>query len=274
MSAITTEDIHIDTDQGRLFARRWALGPDDAAHHAPIVLFHDSLGCVDLWRDFPERLAITTQRTVIAYDRLGFGRSDPHPGTLALTFIHDEANGGFRRLRDALGFNDFIAFGHSVGGGMATSCAAAYGDVCRGLVTESAQTFVEDRTRAGVLQAKHGFAQPGQVDRLKKYHGDKAAWVLSAWVDTWLSPEFADWKLDDELRRVRCPVLALHGDQDEYGSAAHPEKIAALTGGRAVVLEGCGHVPHREKLDAVLGLAGQWLTNIGLSSAGVTPYMP
>ncbi len=256
MSVIASQDVHVDTAKGRLYARRW--DPAGAAG-APVVLFHDSLGCVALWRDFPEQLASETGRAVIAYDRLGFGLSDPNPATLVRGFIEEEADGDFARLRDALDIGPFVAFGHSVGGGMAVNVAARHASDCRALITESAQAFAEDRTVAGVADAKRGFAEPGQLDRLKKYHGEKAAWVLGAWVDNWLSPAFTDWTLDEALRQVRCPVLALHGEADEYGSPAHPERIAALTGGRHLLLENCGHVPHREQSRVVLDVVGQWL---------------
>nr|WP_312474762.1 alpha/beta hydrolase [Achromobacter ruhlandii] len=258
MSSIASQDVHVPTPQGRLFARRWDPAGRDA-DAAPIVLLHDSLGCVELWRDFPERLAMATGRAVIAYDRLGFGRSDPNPATLATGFVEAEADGGFQDLRRALDIGPFIAFGHSVGGGMGICCAAAHPADCRALITESAQTFAEDRTLDGIRAAQRNFAEPGQLDRLKKYHGDKAAWVLSAWVDTWLSPAFAQWNLDDALRRVQCPVLALHGEEDEYGSTAHPGIIARLAGGRQALLENCGHVPHREQPHIVLDLTSQWL---------------
>ena len=256
MSVIASQDVHVDTAKGRLYARRW--DPAGAAG-APVVLFHDSLGCVALWRDFPEQLASETGRSVVAYDRLGFGLSDPNPATLVRGFIEEEADGDFARLRDALDIGPFVAFGHSVGGGMAVNVAARHASDCRALITESAQAFAEDRTVAGVADAKRGFAEPGQLDRLKKYHGEKAAWVLGAWVDNWLSPAFTDWTLDEALRQVRCPVLALHGEVDEYGSPAHPERIAALTGGRHLLLENCGHVPHREQSRVVLDVVGQWL---------------
>ncbi|MFH7109453.1 alpha/beta fold hydrolase [Achromobacter xylosoxidans] len=258
MSSIASQDVHVSTPQGRLFARRWDPAGRDA-DAAPIVLLHDSLGCVELWRDFPEQLAAATGRAVIAYDRLGFGRSDPNPATLTTGFVEAEARDGFQAVRQALGIGRFIAFGHSVGGGMGIYCAATHPQDCDALITESAQTFAENRTLDGIRAAQRNFAEPGQLDRLKKYHGDKAAWVLSAWVDTWLSPAFADWKLDDALRQVKCPVLALHGEVDEYGSAAHPEIIARLTGGKQALLENCGHVPHREQARIVLDLAGQWL---------------
>jgi len=262
-NAVTATDHRIGTEQGALFARRWV--PQDASRDAPapIVLFHDSLGCVALWRDFPEQLAASTRRSVVAYDRLGFGRSDAHPGLLSLTFIRDEAETLVPRLCDALGLGTIVPFGHSVGGGMAIATAARWPDRCAALVTESAQSFVEDRTRAGLEAARVEFARPGQIERLARYHGAKARWVLDAWIETWLSPEFADWHLDDDLRRVRCPALAIHGDQDEYGSAEHPGRIARLTQGpaKAVILEGCGHVPHREQPARVLADVVEFLAS-------------
>jgi len=263
MNSVVTQSCSVDTDAGRLFVRRWDLNTPASNNKAAIVLFHDSLGCVELWRDFPGQLAASTGRSVIAYDRLGFGKSDPNSCKLGSGFVTDEATTGFRFLRDALDLRAFVAFGHSVGGGMAAACAGAYPDSCRALITESAQTFVEALTVAGITDAKRAFAEPGQIERLQKYHGDKAAWVLSAWTDTWLSDDFARWDLEPELLRVRCPTLAIHGDRDEFGSVVHPARIADKTGGRSVVVEGCGHVPHREKAELVLDLVSAWLLKIG-----------
>ena len=259
--AVTATDHQVATGEGTLFARRWVQRDASADAPVPIVMFHDSLGCVELWRNFPEQLAMATRRSVVAYDRLGFGRSDDHPGPLPLTFIRDEAEAVVPRLCDALGIDTFVPFGHSVGGGMAIATAARWPDRCVALVTESAQSFVEDRTRAGLEAARAEFGRPGQLERLARYHGAKARWVLDAWIETWLSPEFADWHLDDDLRRVRCPALALHGDQDEYGSPEHPGRIARLTQGpsTAVILDGCGHVPHREQPARVLAEVAAFL---------------
>lgn len=258
---VRASDHWITTEEGKLFARAWRLTDLPRDVDAPILLFHDSLGCVDLWRDFPEQLAVATRRTVVGYDRLGFGRSDAHPGQLPLRFIRDEAVRVVPRLREALDLDVIVPFGHSVGGGMAVATAARWPERCAALVTEAAQTFVEDRTVAGLRAARVDFAEPGQLERLARYHGDKARWVLDAWIETWLSPAFAAWRLDDDLRAVRCPVLALHGDRDEYGSVEHPERIAGLTGGasRAVILEGCGHVPHREQPTMVLSEVARFL---------------
>ena len=258
---MTASDQWITTEQGRLFARAWVPSDPRPDRNASILLFHDSLGCVDLWRDFPEQLAVATRRTVVAYDRLGFGRSDVHAGTLRTTFIHDEAMTVVPRLSDALGLDTMVLFGHSVGGAMAIATAAQWPERCAAVVTESAQSFVEDRTLAGIRAARADFERPGQLERLARYHGPKARWVLDAWVETWLSPAFADWRLDDYLRDVQCSILALHGDQDEYGSPQHPERIVRLTQGpsRAVILVGCGHVPHREQPTRVLDEVTQFL---------------
>jgi pimeloyl-ACP methyl ester carboxylesterase len=219
-----------------------------------VVLLHDSLGCVDLWRDFPERLAGRLARPVIAYDRLGFGRSSARHELPSVNFIREEAEVYFPTVRRALGVAEYALFGHSVGGAMALLIAASPEEPCRAVVSESAQAFVEDCTLAGIRQAREQFERPEQLAKLARWHGDKAGWVLRAWTDVWLSPEFAAWGLGPDLPRVRCPVLALHGDQDEYGSVAFPRLIGSRAGGpsEVAVLEGCGHVPHRERPDDVL----------------------
>lgn len=265
MPTIATSDHRVVTDRGTLFARVWEPRTAPEGADAAILLFHDSLGSVELWRDFPERLAIATGRAVVAYDRLGFGKSDPHPGTLPPTFVVDEAREMVPQLREGLrevlGREGLVPFGHSVGGGMAVATAAQLGDDCRALVTEAAQSFLEERTLEGIRAARDAFRRPGQVERLERYHGAKARWVLDAWIETWLAPGFAGWTLDAELARVRAPALVLHGDADDYGSVRHPERIATLTGGpsRLVVLEGCGHVPHREQPMRVLDEVARFL---------------
>lgn len=265
MTMLHTEEHWVQTDHGKLYAKRWSLDHDASVEPAPIVLLHDSLGCVDLWRDFPAKLSFTAGRDVIAYDRLGFGRSDPHPGKLSpLHFIQDEALGGFRNLRESLELDHFIVFGHSVGGGMAIGCAAETSTACLGLITESTQAFAEDLTLQGIRKARLAFSEPGQLQRLEKYHGAKAEWVLHAWIDSWLAPEFIDWNLDTSLRRINCPLLVLHGDSDEYGSISHPKRITELAAGPATmrILPSCGHVPHREQEETVLAHVQTWLGSI------------
>ena len=257
--AMRVDDHWISHPRGRLFARSWA--PRDAGPRAPIVLLHDSLGSVALWRDFPAALGEATGRRVVAYDRLGFGRSDARQGLMPPDFIADEARSFFPAVLEQLGIGRFVAFGHSVGGGMAVHCAAQWRERCEALITESAQAFVEDRTVQGLLAAQQQFDDPGQIERLARYHGDKATWVLDAWLQTWLSPAFAGWSLADVLPRLQCPALAIHGADDEYGSPQHPEMIGRLAGGptQVLLLADTGHVPHRERPTQVLAAVQGWL---------------
>ncbi|NUU38467.1 alpha/beta fold hydrolase [Pseudomonas sp. C2B4] len=260
--SINTETLWIDTPHGRLFCCRWF--PEDRSGHPekpPIILFHDSLGCVALWRDFPQQLCRATGLEVIAYDRLGFGLSDAYPGPLPLNFIRDEAECFFAYLKDALRIDRFIAFGHSVGGAMAAACASLYAQSCTALVTVSAQAFVEDLTLQGIREAEVQFEQPGQMSRLEKYHGDKAAWVFTAWTGTWLSPAFKDWSLESTVDAIHCPLLAIHGQYDEYGSVMHPKRIARLSTstGSYVIVDDCHHVPHREAPETVLKAVSEFL---------------
>jgi pimeloyl-ACP methyl ester carboxylesterase len=253
-------DHRIATRSGNLFARSWRAGAGPA--NAPaILLFHDSLGCVELWREFPAKLAETTGLRVVAYDRLGFGRSDPHPGPIGPDFVRDEGRVSVPALCDALGLASLILLGHSVGGAMAVATAAQSPSLCRAVVTIASQAFVEDRTLEGIRQAREAFAEPGQMERLARYHGDKASWVLAAWTETWLSPAFADWSQDADLARLACPLLVIHGDRDEYGTLRHPERILRRSSAPAtmVKLAGCGHVPHRERPDEVCRLAFDFL---------------
>ena len=157
-----------------------------------------------MWRDFPLHLAQHCGRCVIAYDRLGFGRSSPRPGTLSPDFIETEAYEGFACLYRQLGLDRFVVLGHSVGGCMAVNCAAAWPLACAGVITESAQAFVDEDIRAGIRAAEQQFARPGPWQRLHQYHGDKTAQVLRAWIDTWLSDGFAAWR--QPARRTGNPA--------------------------------------------------------------------
>lgn len=259
----------IEQEGGLLYAAFWGGSP---AGRIPVVLLHDSLGSVALWRDFPARLAESTGLPVIAYDRAGFGRSTARSEDLPPDFIAAEAQGALQVVLQHFGVAQAILFGHSVGGGMAVSAAAQMPQRVLAVITESAQAFVEERTLEGIRDARASFADPVQLARLAKYHGNdlqQARWVLSAWIDTWLSPSFAQWSLAPMLARLTCPVMALHGDLDEFGTLAHPRMIASLPSafagqGQFQVLTQCGHVPHRERPDQVLAAVKDFLLRLGI----------
>jgi pimeloyl-ACP methyl ester carboxylesterase len=258
-------DLVVDVPGGKVFTRRWQGASSDAA---PIILMHDSLGCVELWRDFPAALADATARQVIAYDRLGFGRSERLSKRPSASFISDEAEVIFPALRQQLAIDRFVLFGHSVGGAMALASAALHGAGCEAVVTESAQSFVEPLTLAGIRAAQQQFSNDGELARLERWHGERARWVLDAWTGVWLSAQFASWSLDELLPRVHAPVLAIHGDRDDFGTVEFPRHIARRVSGpsEVAVLDDCGHVPHREKSAEVLRRVAAFLAALSRPS--------
>ncbi len=267
MTTTTSRDQWLQLTQGRIFARRWQPAKR-SPHGNPIILLHDSLGCVELWRDFPTALCQATGREVIAYDRLGFGRSDARTELPTLDFVAEESHDFFPQVCAQLEVGNFVLLGHSVGGGMAIQCAAEWPGRCEALVTLAAQVFPEDRTLAGIEAAREHFRAPEQIERLAKYHKDKARWALEAWTENWLHPGFAAWTLVNVLTHVRSPVLAIHGENDEYGSTQHPELIGKHSNGlaRVEILKDTGHVPHREQPLRVLELVSELLNRKSIGS--------
>lgn len=272
-SPVVCADHWVRHERGRIFVRTWTVSAArPAAGPAPIVLLHDSLGSVALWRDFPARLAAGSGRTVIAYDRLGFGQSDPRSDLLTPAFIADEAGTWFPALREQLGFRKFVVFGHSVGGAMAIHCAARFAGDCEALITESAQVFAEQTTLDGIREAKLQFADAGQFGRLEKYHGSKAKWVLDAWTGTWLSPQFACWSLAGVLPRVSTPTLVIHGSDDEFGTTRHPALIAEWSAAdvKVEIVPDTHHLPHREQPDKLVRLVCDFLAASSANPAAAT----
>ena len=265
MSNLKIEAFDIEVAGGSIYAKKWT--PETTSTESPLILLHDSLGSVDLWKDFPSVLAENLSRSVVAYDRLGFGKSSARDTLPDSDFIEDEATNYFPAIKENLFLSrdnkKYALLGHSVGGGMAINIAAGDSD-CEAVVTMSAQAFVEDLTVKGIEDAKQFFAKPGQLERLQKWHGNKAKWVLDAWTEVWLSEAFASWSLQSCIGNVSCPVLAIHGENDEYGSLAFPTFITENTGGQSemLILKECGHTPHKEKPDEVLNAVKLFLDKV------------
>ncbi len=225
------------------------------------VLLHHSLGSVGLWRDFPERLAQATGLGVLAYDRRGHGASEPFgPSPRANGYLHDEA-ATLEQVLAAAEVEDAVLFGHSDGGSIALLAAALHPRRVRAVVAEAAHVFVEERTLEGLREAQRALRGGDLLPRLTRHHGAKAEALAAAWLGIWLSPGFRAWNIEAELGRIRCPVLVLQGELDEYGTAAQVHAIARGVAGpaRVEVLSGIRHTPHREDPEAVLRLAAAFL---------------
>ena len=256
----------IGVAQGEIFIKIWKVSENrSSVALAPIILFHESLGSVALWRNFPEKLALITGRDVIAYDRLGFGQSSRLEHPLQYSFVEDEARSILPEILKKYAINQFVVMGHSVGGGMASICAVLYPEQCQALISESAQSKVEQVTLDGIRVAKENFKNEKLLSRLAKYHADKTQWVLDAWTETWLSDAFANWNLDEYLVQITCPVLAIHGENDEYATLEQPRRFVDLSQGEneLYILKDCGHFPHIEKQAEVLEVVKEFLSDIG-----------
>lgn len=260
-----TNELYITIPDGKIYVKKWT--PATVTEETPIILLHDSLGSVELWRNFPKELSENLSQPVIAYDRLGFGKSDSREKLPSIEFIHEEASKYFPIIKEKLNIQEYILFGHSVGGAMSI-CIAALDRYCKGVITVAAQAFVEDKTIDGIKKAKEFFESSGQLQKLEKWHGEKALWVLRAWTDIWLSSKFSSWSLQNCIQHVKCPVLAIHGEDDEYGSIAFPEFIAKNTGGVGLlsIIKNCKHMPHKEQSEKVINLTKHFVQKHILSS--------
>ncbi len=237
------------------------LAPARASSGPVLVLLHDSLGSVGLWRDFPDRLAERTGLEVFAYDRRGHGASDPFgPGARTSQYMHEEA-AFLARVLDEVGIEDAVLLGHSDGGSIALLAAAHHPRRIRAVVSEAAHVFVEERTLEGVRAAQRTVVEGDLLERLAKHHGAKAEALAAAWIGTWLSPWFRGWNVEEDLRRIRCSVLVLQGELDEYGTEAQVHAIARGVSGpaRTFLLPGVRHTPHREAPEVVLGAVAELL---------------
>lgn len=264
MNEIAEIEHHLALIKHQIYVKEWRPNATQCLEKACIILLHESLGCVALWKDFPRKLAEVTQRRVIAYDRLGFGQSSALSHQLPLNFVTLEAEQTFASVVQKFDLKKFIVMGHSVGGGMASVCASVFPTLCKAVIVESAQSFVEAVTLTGIQEAKNNFQKEQLFQRLAKYHAEKTQWVLDAWTETWLSAEFQNWHLDDILPQVYCPMLIVHGEQDEYATLAQPQRFAELTQGEKkwVILSDCGHFPHFEKSSEVLNIIKNFLAEI------------
>lgn len=211
---------------------------------APLLFLHEGLGSVGLWRGFPGRIAAATGRRAVAYSRLGHGWSDPPPAPRRTDFMDGEAARVVPALAAALGLHRPVLVGHSDGASIALLHAAAH-DV-RGLVVLAPHTFVEECGQREIEKARHAYTDGDLRDRMARHHRDPDA-VFRNWNDVWLHPDFRAWDIGPRLAGITCPVLAVQGTADPYGTVAHVEAVRdGAAGPVELVLLDCGHSPHLE----------------------------
>ncbi len=218
-----------------------------------ILLLHEGLGSVGLWKDFPERLADATGCEVVAYSRRGYGASDPRPLPWPVTYMHDEA-ALVPELLATLGLDDVVAFGHSDGASIAIIAAGAGAfPGLRALVLESPHVFTEPWGLAEIRRAGATYRNADLRRRLARYHTHVDV-AFYGWHDAWTHPDFERWNIEEYLAGIDVPVLLIQEEGDPYGTLAQLDAIEAKVSGSTerLVLAGDGHAPHRDHPEAVL----------------------
>jgi len=223
----------------------------DPASKPTIVLLHEGLGSIGLWKRFPELLAERTGYCVFAYSRLGYGQSDPRETPWPLDFMSHEATGDLPAVLDTIGFNRGILLGHSDGASIAAIYAGSVGDRrIRGLCLLSPHFFTEPMGLSAIAETRTNGILP---EALARHHRDPAG-VLEGWSGVWLHPEFKRWNIEDAISYIRVPILAIQGLDDQYGTL---RQIEALESGAyapvdAVLLENCKHSPQFDQPERTL----------------------
>ncbi|MDQ6527715.1 alpha/beta hydrolase [Flavobacterium sp. LHD-85] len=241
--------IHID--ENNLYAEYY----NDFENRPTIVFLHDSLGCVELWRDFPKKVAEFSQCNVLIYDRLGYGKSDPMPTSARpVNYLELEAD-VLNTILEKLKIENAILFGHSDGGSIALIAASKYPQRIKMVICEAAHIFVEEITLNGIREAVIAYQNTNLPQRLQKYHGNKTEAIFKAWTETWLRADFRNWNIENLLPKIKSPLLFIQGEKDEYGTLDQVRKTINAISGKAekCILPNIGHTPHKEAPETVLG---------------------
>jgi pimeloyl-ACP methyl ester carboxylesterase len=224
---------------------------------SPLLVFlHEGLGSTSMWKDWPARACAATGCRGLVFSRYGYGSSTPRPHDerWPVTFMHAQARDALPALFQALGLQDEkpILFGHSDGGSIALLYASMFPDAVQAIIVAAPHIFVEDVTIANIEKAREAYLQTDLPAKLGRYHDDvdSAFW---GWNDVWLDPDFRAWNIEEFLPGIRCPVLAIQGEDDEYGTLAQVHGIRdQVPQTRLCVLPDCRHSPHRDQPDRVI----------------------
>jgi pimeloyl-ACP methyl ester carboxylesterase len=246
------------TINGRRIEYRVILG--DATAQPTLVFLHEGLGCVTLWRDFPDKVAAALGARALVYSRFGYGQSDGLLAARTPRFMHEEALDVLPALLNQLGIERPMLIGHSDGASIALIHAAASGRPVHSLVLMAPHVFIESFNLDSIAKIRATYLAGDLRTRLAKYHAHVDDAFLG-WADAWLLPEFRAWSIEDLLGRVTQPALLIQGTDDEYGTLEQLDRIETAVRGPVsrLVLENCGHSPHRDQeaavLEAIVGFA-------------------
>ena len=247
---------------GHALEVHWIEGSD------PVLVFlHEGLGSIAQWRDFPAKVAHATGCRALVYDRYGYGKSEVlKEDRVGIDFMHREALDSLPELLSKFNIQKPVLVGHSDGASIALIHAGS-GHAVRGVAVLAPHVFVEESGLKSIGNINEAFETSGLAERLGKYHRD-ARKTFHLWADAWLDPAFRQWNIEEYLPRIKCPVLAIQGKDDEYGSMAQLKAIKAQVGGPCELLKlaPCGHSPHRDRPKEVLKSVSEFIGKISGTS--------
>jgi len=236
--------------------------------HAPELLFlHEGLGSVSHWKNFPADVANATGCPVTVYSRYGSGNSDLLTEPRPVTYMHEEGLQVLPELLAKLEIENPILIGHSDGGSIALIYAGSRPKealhAVRGLILLAPHVFVEDLSVASIYEAKLRFEKTNLAEKLARHHRD-AARTFWGWNNIWLHPDFRNWNIEEYLPRITCPILAIQGLDDQYGTMAQVEAIKRQSGGpvEVLALADCRHSAQRDQPEAVIEAIKKFVNNI------------
>jgi pimeloyl-ACP methyl ester carboxylesterase len=230
---------------------------------APVAVFlHEGLGSIAMWKDWPQKLCEQLGLRGLVYSRPGYGGSTPREADVKwpVDFMHRQADDFLPALLDAIGIDDaerarMWVIGHSDGGSIALLYAAAFPDALGGMIAIAPHVFVEDVSVKAIAEATVLYTQGDLREKLSRYHADVDS-AFYGWNDIWLNPGFRQWDITGLLSSIQCPLLAVQGHDDEYGTMAQIDAIASnVPHAQLTRLPACGHSPHRQcpaMLDAAI----------------------
>ena len=266
MSRIEWRDEQVELGEGVSLQLRWGRQPSGEGRPV-LVLLHEALGCIDMWKRFPEQLAQATGLNLLVFERRGYGRSTPITLPRPDDYLLEEGQVWLPRLLDRLGLNEVILFGHSDGGSIALIGASSCPEQVKAIITLAAHIYVDHLTLAGIEEAVQRYQTTSLPEKLARYHGDRTDLIFRAWHETWQRPSCNQaLNLRPQLAGIRCPSLIMQGDRDEYGVPEQVTDSCAAIGAhaQAVFIKDCGHVPHLEHPDAVIDHTRAFLIESGL----------
>lgn len=227
-----------------------------------LVMLHEGLGSIALWKDFPAQLAARTGCGVLVYSRYGHGNSDKLMEKRPVRFMHREGEVVLPELLNKLGIERPVLIGHSDGGSISLIFAGKYPDAVSGLILEAPHLFVEDLSVASIAQAKVTYETTDFPQRLGCYHANVGA-TFWGWNDIWLDPAFRSWNIEEYLPAITCPMLCIQGERDEYGTIAQVEAVkAGAPQTEILMLANCQHSPHRDQAEKTLNAMAAFVRKI------------